>query len=155
MNQAIAGSERIIVGIDGSDYSTRALEMAADYAQALKLPLDVINCWSRSDLYFAATIPVGGFPEQGQLEAAATQVVDQAIERAFGTERPQGMRTAVRYGHTARTLIEESRTARLLVLGRRGSAGFPGLRLGSISAACVAHAHCPVLVVNDEAHDED
>jgi len=154
MDTSNKGSERVVVGVDGSDYSTRALKTAAAFAGALGLPLDAVNCWSRSELYFAAEIPVGGFPEQGTLEDAATRVVEESILRAFGTDRPRGLRTAIRYGHTAQVLIEESRTARLLVLGRRGGRGFPGLRIGSVSAACVAHAHCPVLVVNDEVCDE-
>lgn len=149
MQTPTKGSERVIVGVDGSDYSTRALKTAAAYANALGLPLDAINCWSRSELYFAAQIPIGGFPEQGAFEDAATRVVEEAIERAFGADRPQGLRTSISYGHTAQVLVEESRSATLLVLGRRGGRGFPGLLIGSVSAVCVAHAHCPVLVVND------
>jgi nucleotide-binding universal stress UspA family protein len=142
-------SERIVVGIDGSEYSTAALQTAATLAAALKLRLEVVSCWSRSDIYFAAEIPVGGFPEGDLLEGEATRLVEDAVERAFGPERPRSLSISVRYGHPAQILVEESANARLLVLGRRGRGGFLGLRIGSVSSACVAHAHCPVVVVND------
>ncbi|RAN76702.1 hypothetical protein B5P43_22025 [Bacillus sp. SRB_336] len=142
-------SERVVVGIDGSEYSTAALQTAATLAAALELRLDVVSCWSRSDIYFAAEIPVGGFPEGDLLQGEATRLVDDAVERAFGPERPRGLSISVRYGHPAQILVEESANARLLVLGRRGRGGFLGLRIGSVSSACVAHAHCPVVVVND------
>ncbi|WP_287933225.1 universal stress protein [Arthrobacter sp.] len=142
-------SERIVVGIDGSEYSTAALQTAATLAAALKLWLEVVSCWSRSDIYFAAEIPVGGFPEGDLLEGEATRLVEDAVERAFGPERPRSLSISVRYGHPAQILVEESANARLLVLGRRGRGGFLGLRIGSVSSACVAHAHCPVVVVND------
>jgi nucleotide-binding universal stress UspA family protein len=35
----------------------------------------------------------------------------------------------------------------MLVLGRRGHGGLRGSALGSVSNACIDHAHCPVLVV--------
>lgn len=150
MDTTETGRDRIVVGIDGSDYSTNTLTTAAMLANALGQPLEIVGCWSRSDIYFAAEIPVGGFPEAGILEDEATRLVEQSVERAFGQERPAGLLVTVRYGNPAQVLIEESRNARLLVLGRRGRGGFLGLRIGSVSAACAAHAHCPVVIVNDE-----
>ncbi|WP_026554406.1 universal stress protein [Arthrobacter sp. 35W] len=151
MDTTATHPNRIVVGIDGSDYSTHTLTTAATFSNAMNLPLAIISCWSRSDIYFAAEIPVGGFPEAGILEDEATRLVEQAVERAFGPERPAGLVVTVRYGNPAQILIEESRNARLLVLGRRGRGGFLGLRIGSVSAACAAHAHCPVLIVNEQA----
>lgn len=54
----------------------------------------------------------------------------------------------VRYGHPAEVLIEESGHADVLVVGRRGHAGFLGTHLGSVSLHCANTAQCPVVVVH-------
>lgn len=50
-------------------------------------------------------------------------------------------------GNAAACLLEASKGAELLVVGKRGLGGFRGLLLGSVSQQCVLHAACPVVVV--------
>ena len=62
--------------------------------------------------------------------------------------RPARLQATVADGSPAKTLLQISEGARMLVVGSRGHGGFTGLLLGSVSAACTEHAHCPVLVVH-------
>lgn len=146
----MSDKERIIVGIDGSEYSPAALRFAGRVASDWGAPLEVITCLGFSDFYLPAHLPPGNLESAAELEAIAKRLMDQAIERAYGQERPDHLVTTVKIGSPAKVLVEESRDAQLLVVGRRGHGGLLGQIMGSVSAACAAHAHCPVVVVGQE-----
>ena len=76
------------------------------------------------------------------------EVLDGAIHDAFGDQTPAGLERTVTPGSPARALIGMSENCGMLVLGSHGHGGFAGLLLGSVSAACAAHARCPVLIVH-------
>ena len=145
--------ERIVVGIDGSEYSPAALRLARRYASALGAPVEIISCVGFSDFLLPAHLPPGNPELSTQLKETAGRLMDDAIERASGQDRPRDLRTAVKFGPPAKVLVDESRDAQLLVVGRRGHGGILGQLMGSVSSACVAHAHCPVLVVGQESGD--
>jgi len=67
--------------------------------------------------------------------------------RAHAAHPNLTVRSTLVAGGGASTLVELSRGASLVVVGARGRGGFPGLRLGSVGAQVVAHAHAPVVVV--------
>jgi nucleotide-binding universal stress UspA family protein len=145
--------QRIIVGIDGSEYSPTALQVAGRIASALHAPIEVITCLGWSDFYLPSHLPSGNLQATAQLEAVARRLMEEAIERAYGQDRPQNLTASVKEGSPAKVLVQESRDAQLLVVGRRGRGGLLGQVMGSVSAACTAHAHCPVLVVAQDAED--
>ena len=135
--------ERILVGVDGSESSIDALREATELAEALDAPLEAVTIWDYPVLVDSPYLTTAWSPEEG-----AASVLDAAIADAFGDAPPPDLTRSVVQGPTTRTLIELSRDARMLVLGSRGHGGFLGMLLGSVSAACAEHAHCPVLVVH-------
>lgn len=147
----MSNNKPIVVGIDGSEYSPSALRLAGKLASVLEAPLQVITCLGMSDFYLPAHLPPGYIDSPAGLESVAERLVEQAIDRAYGDKRPARLSTEIRVGSPAKILVDESRNAQLLVVGRRGHGGILGQLLGSVSAACAAHAHCPVLVVGEEA----
>jgi nucleotide-binding universal stress UspA family protein len=137
------GIRTILVGVDGSDASVEALRQAQGLALPLSAKIVALACWDVPPVY-------DGYVAMGinDFDVRAGEILQEAVVKAFGETIPANVETRLVQGHPRRMLLEESRNADLLVLGRRGHGGFGGLLLGSVSSALVAHAHCPVLVVH-------
>lgn len=140
---------RISVGIDGSPASERALAWAIEHAAISGASLEVIGVYHPYD----AKGPFGGefmrVADPGSTERfrrEAEEQVGTAIA-SIGTPGAVPITSVVLAGHPARTLIERSATSALLVVGRRGRDGFPGLLLGSVTRQVLHHASVPVAVV--------
>ncbi|MCB5283307.1 MULTISPECIES: universal stress protein [Micrococcaceae] len=133
----------IVVGVDGSDASVEALRQAQSLAAALSATVVALACWDVPPVY-------DGYVAMGidDFDVRADEILQEAVEKAFGADVPANLETRLVQGHPRHTLLEASRSAELLVVGRRGHGGFGGLLIGSVSSALVAHAHCPVLVVH-------
>lgn len=134
---------RIVVGVDGSAPSIAALRRAAQLADALDAPLEAITTWEYP-MMLGAYYPDSDWSP----ETDAEKILATAVEQAFELSPPRQITQTVLPGPAARVLIEQSEHASMLVLGSRGHGGFVGLLLGSVSAACAAHAHCPVLIMH-------
>lgn len=135
----------IVVGVDGSDRSREAMRWAISFAQPGDM-IELVHAWN---LY-----AIGGFEgynfDQRTFEARADQLLRDTADEVFEDEDRQFVEVvfSVVHGRAARTLIERSHRADLLVIGRRGSGGFGSLLLGSISDEVVHDATCPVVVTS-------
>lgn len=140
-----AGEGRIVVGVDGSDSSVRALDWAARQAELTGHVIEVITTWEWPTNY-GWTVPL---PEGWDPQADTTKTLDRILDQLRQAHPRVRVRPRVVEGHPAPVLIEASRGAELLVVGSRGHGEFAGMLLGSVGEHCVTHAHCPVLVARD------
>ena len=143
-------SRRILVAVDGSDSSIEALRRAALIATAIDAPIEAVTTWEYPALLESYYPLEGWSPEED-----ARQILSTAVEKAFHGSPPMRLSTKTLHGPAARTLIDESQDAFMLVLGSRGHGGFAGLLLGSVSTTCAQHAHCPVLIMHGPASAAD
>lgn len=137
------GVNAIVVGVDGSAASVEALRQAQRLAKPLGAQVVATAFWEPPQI-------VDGYVAMGigDFEERAGETLKMAVDEAFGPDVPENVTSRLVQGHPRASLIEESRDADMIVVGRRGHGGFGGLLLGSVSSALVAHAHCPVLVVH-------
>jgi nucleotide-binding universal stress UspA family protein len=133
---------RIVVGVDGSDESVAALRRAVRIANALNASVDAVSTWRVPSGY--ATV---GEYEYSPLDDA-NQILNGAATTVFGAKVPQWFTATTVEGNAADVLIEQSRGAEMLIVGSRGHGGIAGVLLGSVSARCAEHAHCPVLIIH-------
>ena len=135
----------VVVGVDGSDPSVAALSWAGRYSAATGATVQAMHIWHYPT---SAGLPPGVAPPQVTDEVKANQrkELGEAIDKAH-LDPAAHVEARLAYGHPAQVLIDESKTASLIVLGYKGHGGFTGMLTGSVSLQVVHHAECPVVVV--------
>ena len=143
-------SRPIVVGEDGSAAGRAALAWAVDEAARRGCAVEAITGQHRDFGMAVGVVPIdmmiGMLPEE--LRAARQQVLDEAV--ADITTEVE-IRTVVAAEEAKLALTSASEHASLLVVGRRGLGAVMTALLGSVSAYCVRHASCPVVVINELA----
>jgi nucleotide-binding universal stress UspA family protein len=142
----------IIVGIDGSDHSRRALEWAMREAALRRVPLTVLTVheivvgyWGYLGVDPAAHAAAEHTYRMAQVE------VDKVLDE-LGDARPESVTVRSVNGGPARQLLTAARHADMIVVGSRGAGGFARLLMGSVSTQVSHHARCPVVIVPTEDH---
>ncbi|MEV8273374.1 universal stress protein [Microbacterium sp. NPDC077184] len=137
--------EGVVVGVDGSDVSHRALAFAADEAARLREPLTIVSTWMPVPVSLDVNMTYDPTPYdlQGPTEAFAQTAVDEARTRHPDLD----VRTLVAEGDAAIAITDASTSARLTVVGTHGRGGLARLLLGSTSTAVLENATAVTVAV--------
>ncbi len=132
----------IVVGIEGTAVSQGALEWAVREAALRGTVLTVVHAWE----YIPARD--AGRMTAREEKTASDCMLDAAINsavRAAGVT-PEIVTRSVK-GAPAKVLVEQSKQAELLVIGRNHRSGVVDILRHSVSAECVRRAGCPVVII--------
>ena len=137
---------RIVVGVDGSEPSIRALQWAARQAKWSNATLEALTVWTFPE----HPAPLGleiHVPWPDELIAQARVKLDEVIGEALPAIDPRRIHARVIRGSAGHVLLDAASDSELLVVGSRGRGAMAEHLLGSVSERCVRHASCPVVVV--------
>ncbi|WP_112237241.1 universal stress protein [Kribbella monticola] len=137
---------RVVVGVDGSKLSAKAIDFAFEQAEAIGARVVAVHAWNspfstyengRGELLF----------DNEQVRKASEVLVAEALSGPRADHPDIEVDIDLIPGQPARALLHAGEAADLMVVGSRGRGGFTGLLLGSTSQQVLHHARCPVAVV--------
>lgn len=136
----------ILVGVDGSDASYKAVWWAANYVHHAGLTLHIVCAYSLPS-YAAVSFDVT-YTSMGD-DKAAHNDAQTILAKAKAIADEQGVQatTLIVTGDTASVFIELSHNYNLIVIGNRGKGGLAERMLGTTSSSLPAAAYCPVVVI--------
>jgi nucleotide-binding universal stress UspA family protein len=139
----------ILVGIDGSDHSERALEWAMKEGAMRHQPVTVLAVHQVVSSLFGTPQVYPGDRELVEPARVAAQEATDKVLAAMSGPRPESVTVQAVSGIPAKALIEVAGNinADMIVLGSRGAGGFARLALGSVSSQVAQHSPCPVVII--------
>ena len=142
---------RIVVGVDGSPSSERALRWALRQAKLTGATVEAVIAWHFPFVSGGYTWPPTGIMVSAtDFRKIAERMLADTVSRAAGGDLRAPVTQKVLEGDAAAVLIRESAGADLLVVGSRGHGGLAEAMLGSVGQHCVHHAACPVVIVRGD-----
>lgn len=143
-----AVAPRIVVGVDGSPGSARALRWALDEARLRSALVEATYVWQYPPTGAFALGPARGY------DVASREIIEAAKESAVTWAPEVPFAADARCDGTVPALLDASREADLLVVGSRGHAGFKHALLGSVAHQCARHAKCAVVITRPGVAEE-
>ena len=147
----------IIVGVDGSHCSQRALEWGMNEAAIRHVPITVVTVYQPATGYWGGAAPYPS--DRARAKRARTELaqaeharaaVQEAADKALaglGDDRPVSVTVKAVSGNPGEEILSAAPDADMIVIGARGAGGFARLLMGSVSTHLTYHARCPVVVI--------
>jgi len=137
--------QKILVPLDGSEHSSRALEVAIHLAKQLNCKLVLLSVYSMVAASGSSPelslMAIDGSRDRGKeiLKKAEEKVNSEMIE----------VETELAAGTAVETIVEKSKEGKfdMIVMGARGLGTMKKLLIGSVSEGVIKNAPCPVLIV--------
>jgi nucleotide-binding universal stress UspA family protein len=146
----MSAHDPVVVGVDGSAAGLTALRWAADTAARQGRELRLLHAFVWPAYAAAYGLPPAAWADE-DLRAHAEAVLRDAATQAHEWAPGVPVHGEVLQGTPAAMLTEASRHAAMVVVGNRGSGGFSGLLLGSVSTQVARHGMGAVIVVPESS----
>ncbi|MGH3205199.1 MAG: universal stress protein [Streptosporangiaceae bacterium] len=136
----------ILVGIDGSAHSQRAMEWAAKEAAVRHTSLTVLTVHQAVAGFWGGSLHYSG---DDALTARARDAAQAETDKVLSglQARPESVTVTAVHGIPAEEILNAGADADMIVVGSRGGGGFARLLLGSVSATVAEHAKVPVMIL--------
>ena len=151
--------KKILVPLDGSDHSSKALEIAVQIAKKFDGKITLIHAYSvgarpivmpEPATLSPSWVPVMAPAEFSKVVEAARKAGARILENGKKRVEKEGVKVErlLREGHTVQEIIKAAKHGKfdLIVMGARGVSRIRGILLGSVSDGVIRNAPCPVLV---------
>lgn len=141
----------VVVGVDGGPLSDAALAHAFDAAAQLDAPLTAIHVWSDNDLQRRNLRHLFDLKPWDRMRDTEERVLAERLAGWSQRYPSTTVQRVVEHSDPAKSLVDHSGAAALVVVATRGRGGFAGLALGSTGLRLIQHAECPVMLVGPES----
>lgn len=150
MSNATATVGPVLVGVEEGSHQQDVVRHAARQAELHHSPLHILHVIEGHGPAGDDADQEAGRGSDATLAARGASLLEP-LAALVRLEFPGLMVTAEAVtGRAAEVLLDRSSKVASLVLGHRGSGGFPRLPLGSVSWQVATHADCPVLIVRPQ-----
>ena len=136
----------IVVGVDGSPAAKEALRYALHEASIRGTRVRAVHAWSPTVAMPATGVGLVAPVDIEPMRASAEKLLRETVDAVAGEKAAQVERVLVE-APAGESIIQSSRDAELIVVGRRGLGTVRSIVLGSVSTHVIQHATCPVLVI--------
>lgn len=135
--------KNILVPVDGSEHSARALNYALELAKCQEARVTLLHSFGRIPMLIAGE-------GRQQLLRELREESEKLMEPFLAALREAGMppQLIVKEGRAAQVIVDEAKAGGfdLIVMGSRGLSEVEGIIMGSVAHRVLSSAHCPVLV---------